>query len=359
MVTLTVVVAVWLAARSSLDAWRQQAGQQQIALSDIRWGWLGLAGLAYTLSLVPSCLVLRQALGALRQSVALPLVIAAQLLGHIAKYVPGKALVVVVRASILSRGQTKVSLKLAAIAVVIETLNLVAVGAVLALFLLMLLDVPDWILWTCGAMAAGATLVTSPPVLRLALSHRLRRSSGQWSIEAGTEERSTTLSAPLSGGADAAATSPPRRRLIQPIPLDWSTSDLVVSWFWCAVSWFWTGMSMTAVVLALVPMPADQTPVSLAVVCSAAIMLAFVVGFASLLPGGAAVREVVLATLLTPVITAGPALMAAIVARLVQLAVESVLATAIWIMLARAGRHGDASPEVCVYSGESSSSNAP
>lgn len=307
MITLLVIVAVALAARESVSKWQQQSTATRITLADVRWGWLVVSAVTYAISLIPAGLVLRRALAALHQPIGLRLVMAAQLVGHLGKYVPGKAMVIVLRASILSRGATKISIKLSAIAVIIETLNLIAVGAALALLLVMVLETPPWIKWGSALMAIGALFGTLPPVLRFALSPRLR-------IRKRNSHKDETL---------------------QPMPLDWTTNDLVAAWFWCAISWAFTGISMTAVVLALVPLSADQSVVSLTLICSAAAMLAFVAGFLSLLPGGVGVRETVLATLLGPIIGPGPALLSAVVARLVQLAVESILAAGIWTMMNR------------------------
>jgi uncharacterized membrane protein YbhN (UPF0104 family) len=308
MITAVVIAAVAFAARESVSKWQEQSTATRITLADVRWGWLGVSAVSYAISLVPAGLVLRRALAALHQPVALRLVMAAQLVGHLGKYVPGKAMVIVLRASILSRGATKISIKLSAIAVIIETLNLIAVGAALALLLVMVLDTPAWIQWGSGLMALGATVGTLPPVLRFVLSRRLR-----------IPTRRSSQNAPE----------------IATMPLDWTARDWWAAWGWCAISWFFTGISMTAVVLALVPLAIDQSLVSLTLICSAASMLAFVAGFLSLLPGGVGVRETVLATLLGPIIGPGPALLSAVVARLVQLAVESILAAAIWGMMQR------------------------
>ncbi len=307
MITALVIVAVAFAARESVSKWQQQSNATRITLADVRWGWLVLSAATYAISLIPAGLVLRRALAALHQPISLRLVMAAQLVGHLGKYVPGKAMVIVLRASILSRGATKISIKLSAIAVIIETLNLIAVGAAIALLLVMVLDTPSWIKWGSALMAIGAALGTLPPVLRFVLSRRLR-----------IRTRRT-----------------PANESVPPMPLDWTTNDLVAAWFWCTISWIFTGISMTAVVLALVPLAADQSLISLTLICSAAAMLAFVAGFLSLLPGGVGVRETVLATLLGPIIGPGPALLSAVVARLVQLTVESILAAAIWTMMNR------------------------
>lgn len=318
--TLVVIGAVVFAARGTIRAWHETAGANRIGWQDVRWSWLGVSGLLYAISLIPSSLVLGRALAALNQPISLPLVMAAQLVGHVGKYVPGKAMVIILRASVLNRGAAQVSLKLSAIAVIIETLNLIAVGAALSMILVIALDAPDWLQWVSGLMAVGAAVGTLPPVLRFALSlkFRLRNRAASWRGRQPSE---------------MASTGPPADTL------SWNTKDLLVSWWWCALSWAFTGLSMAAVVAALIPYQQIPSVIGLILICSAAMMLAFVAGFLSLLPGGAGVREVVLTTLLEPTLGAGPALVAAVLARLIQLAVESLLAVSVWgLFLPRYGR---------------------
>ena len=64
----------------------------------------------------------------------------------------------------------------------------------------------------------------------------------------------------------------------------------------------------------------------------AAIALAMVVGFASLLPGGAGVRELTLAVVLAPVIGSSRALLAAILARLLFIGVELLAVAAVTLL---------------------------
>jgi uncharacterized membrane protein YbhN (UPF0104 family) len=332
-ITLAVLGAVLLAAQGSIDAWRRESDASRIGLKDIRWDWIGWSALAYAVSLFPSGLVLAQALRGLRQRVSLPLVTAAQLIGHLGKYVPGKAMVVVLRAAVLNRGPFRVSARVATAAVVIETASLVAVGSVLSLALVVVLDTPSWLRWGTALLAAGGLVGTLPPVLRMVFSRRwgVVPAAGPETLSGDSPATEVVHRLPSvqnrSGGKGLAA------RLVQPIPLDWTAKEMAESWLWCTISWVFTGLSMTAIVLALIPRPLPTDPWSLTLISSAAAMLAFVAGFLSLLPGGALVRELVLATLLQPAIGQGPALLAAVAARLVQLAVECVLCAGIWLWL--------------------------
>jgi uncharacterized membrane protein YbhN (UPF0104 family) len=332
-ITLAVLGAVLLAAQGSIDAWRRESDASRIGLKDIRWDWIGWSALAYAVSLFPSGLVLAQALRGLRQRVSLPLVTAAQLIGHLGKYVPGKAMVVVLRAAVLNRGPFRVSARVATAAVVIETASLVAVGSVLSLALVVVLDTPSWLRWGTALLAAGGLVGTLPPVLRMVFSRR-------WGLVPAVGPETIPGNSPAAEVVDRLpdVQNPSGRkglaaRLVQPIPLDWTAKEMAESWLWCTISWVFTGLSMTAIVLALIPRPLPTDPWSLTLISSAAAMLAFVAGFLSLLPGGALVRELVLATLLQPAIGQGPALLAAVAARLVQLAVECVLCAGIWLWL--------------------------
>ena len=343
-ITLAVLGAVLLAARGSIDAWRRESDASRIGLKDIRWDWIGWSALAYAVSLFPSGLVLAQALRGLRQRVSLPLVTAAQLIGHLGKYVPGKAMVVVLRAAVLNRGPFRVSARVATAAVVIETASLVAVGSVLSLALVVVLDTPSWLRWGTALLAAGGLVGTLPPVLRMVFSRR-------WGLVPAVGPDTIPGNSPAAEVVDRLpdVQNPSGRkglaaRLVQPIPLDWTAKEMAESWLWCTISWVFTGLSMTAIVLALIPRPLPTDPWSLTLISSAAAMLAFVAGFLSLLPGGALVRELVLATLLQPAIGQGPALLAAVAARLVQLAVECVLCAGIWLWLLKKKPTPDKAP---------------
>ena len=74
----------------------------------------------------------------------------------------------------------------------------------------------------------------------------------------------------------------------------------------------------------------------------ASIALAMVVGFASLLPGGAGVRELTLAVVLAPVIGNSQALLAAILARLLFIVVELFSAAVVTFV----SRFGETLPRV-------------
>ncbi len=85
-------------------------------------------------------MVLSRALTAVGSPASLRSVAAAQLVGHLGKYVPGKAMVVVIRAAMLNRGGPAVSTRAATIAITIETLTVISTGAMIALLVLQTWD---------------------------------------------------------------------------------------------------------------------------------------------------------------------------------------------------------------------------
>jgi glycosyltransferase 2 family protein len=294
LIALIVIAALAVAVKQSIDHWHSQTQESRLRLADLQPRWLLASAFLYALGLFPAAVVLSRALRSLGVSLPLRAVASAQIIGHLGKYVPGKAMVVVLRAAVLNRGGLSVSLRAATIAITIETLTLIATGASLSLIVVMFLDAPPWIRTTGGVVAIGALVATWPPLLRLAISRR------------------------IVGGT---------------LSFDWTTNDMVAAWFWNAVSWGLFGGSLMAVILALPESfrnEAFSDPISLYFVCFASLALAFVAGFLSFLPGGAIAREVVLTTMLTPVTGTSTALIAAILLRMIHLAVEILLAGVAW-----------------------------
>ena len=133
LVMLAVIVGLALAVRSAMTQWDEQAEmvQQQLAaldheigktsgiqraelsakraaidatvprLSNLSWRGLSLSMLLYGCGLIPSAFVLRSALMTMGDNPRMSTCVASQLLGHVGKYVPGKAMVIVLRAGAL------------------------------------------------------------------------------------------------------------------------------------------------------------------------------------------------------------------------------------------------------------------
>lgn len=266
------------------------------SIQNLRWRWIGFAAVFYGLGLIPPSMVLHQAVGALGDHPRRSTTIAAQLLGHVGKYVPGKAMVIVLRAGALSKDGVRPLTS--TVSVFMETFLMMAVGAAVGGVITWWMPVPRWIAGLAAIAAVVASLPTLPPIMKI-VAARVTKAE----VENVDSRQLTRL--------------------------------FFEGWCWSVLSWLLIGSSFTCLLVAIpssIPLP---PPVQLYAIGTAAICLAMVIGFVSLLPGGAGVRELVLTTVLG--VSIGPAhgLLTAIAARIVFIVVECVLALAasIWFRL--------------------------
>lgn len=286
------------AKRLELERTRKELKDSAPRLSNLGWNRIGLACLLYALGMLPPAMLLRSALHSLGQNPSIKTAVAAQLIGHAGKYVPGKAMVIILRAGALA--QDGVRAIPATVSIFLETFLMMAVGASLGAIVVIWLPVPRWIAFLSAAVGIAACLPTTPPVLRQ-VAKRITHSGD----------------------------------LTSPSTIDWRL--FASGWGWSLLSWLLVGASF-AMLITAIPGPNQLPPApQLFAIATAAISLAVVAGFASLIPGGAGVRELVLTTILG--VSIGPAhgIMAAILARVVYIAVEAVLAAASWFWLRRRG----------------------
>ncbi|WP_144057886.1 lysylphosphatidylglycerol synthase domain-containing protein [Novipirellula maiorica] len=259
-------------------------------LDNIRWSRISIAALLYAAGTLVSGMVLRGWLSVLGHRPPAAIVIAAQTLGHIGKYVPGKAMVVVLRVGVLKR--CAVPVMPATISVFLETFMMMAVGAAVAGIVIVTLPVPTWMMVAAGTGAVLASIPTMPPVLQIVTTRLMRRSSD------------------LGHHAWLAC---------------------VKGWVWSTVGWILIGGSFAMIVTAIPTAAPPESTAQLLAIATASISLAMVIGFASLLPGGAGIRELVLTTLLGLVTGPTHALLAAIMARMIFIAVECLMASLAWL----------------------------
>lgn len=288
------VVAVFIAMTA-------QRGWSQIAEYrwNLSWPWLAGAGILYLLGLLPCGLYWHRTLLALGQNPALGETLRAYYIGHLGKYVPGKALVVVLRTGLIR--SERVATGIAAASVFYETLTMMAVGAFLAAAIL-----AGWFRehWGFAAVAASlslaALLPTLPPIFR-----RLARLAGIGRKSPDVEERLERL-----GYAT----------------LTWGWVSIAGGWFLMGLSLWATLRGMGITQTASGPLYAwSQLPLF-----TAAVSLAMVAGFLSLIPGGALVRETVLLGLMQQELGDGLALLSAVMLRLVWLAAELLLSAGLY-----------------------------
>jgi uncharacterized membrane protein YbhN (UPF0104 family) len=293
-------VAKWLIAavvacfigRTIYDAWD--------GLADYAWQiqplWLVLSGGLYVIGVLPCALFWYATLRRLGQRPRLLAALKAYYVGHLGKYVPGKAMVIVLRAGLV-RGPD-VQTAVAAVSVFCETLTTMAVGACLAAALIAVCfrEQRFFIVISVALMAVAVT-PTLPPVFR-----RLVMLSG-----VGRRH-------PLA--------------LAQLARLDYRW--LLGGWITIALGWTVVGLSLWATLRGLGIATVDgQAPRALEhlPLWTAAVSLATVAGFLSFIPGGAGVREAVLIGLMQSTGFASPdALLAAAVLRIVWLVAELAVA---------------------------------
>jgi uncharacterized membrane protein YbhN (UPF0104 family) len=280
---LLVALIVWGLRRTILAALDELAGSAK----EFHYGWLAASAALYLASLLPAAWFWRAALREVGHPAPWLATLRAYYLGHLGKYVPGKALVVVLRTGLLPRqaGDTAV----VAATVFYETLTMMAVGAAVGAALVAAAFRDR--LWLAGLAALVVPLLglpTLPPVFcRLAKLVGLRR----W---------------------DPAAVERLGR-------LRYRT--LAAGWIALAGGWVVAGIGLYACLRGL---GHDVELLARLPLYTAAVALATVAGFASLVPAGAVVREAVLLELLARPLALSPAsaLAAAVMLRLVGLVAE-------------------------------------
>ena len=247
----------------------------------------------------PTCL--RSALETLGESPRLSTCLASQLLGHLGKYVPGKAMVIVLRAGGLARDG--VGPLAATISVFMETLLMMSVGAALSCAIIIGLPVPVWITWAAASVAIAASIPTAPPVLRRIVAKVLPREAKGESMEEVDRNRGHRF--------------------------------FLIGWGCGLISWGLIGLSFAVLISSIPTARVMPTTPWLVAIATSAIGLAMVIGFASLLPGGAGIRELVLTTLLATSVGTAHAMLSAVSARLLFILVESLVASVAWLWLRR------------------------
>ncbi len=105
-------------------------------LARIQPAWILVAGLFYLVAQIPCAWLWQRVLVALRQPIVFLRALRAFLIGHLGKYVPGKAMVVVLRAALV--GGPNVRTAPAVAAVFYETFTTMACGCVVAATILLI-----------------------------------------------------------------------------------------------------------------------------------------------------------------------------------------------------------------------------
>jgi glycosyltransferase 2 family protein len=307
--TVTLVV-LWAVARHVLRTWTDLRDQSRSFHFESTW--LIVSGILYLAGLVACGRFFERILRSSPTPVRLFPALRAYLVSHLGKYVPGKAMVVVVRAGMVVPFGARAST--AAIATFYETLVMMASGGLIA---------------AAGfATAAGSGRSAGLHAIKFTLPlwgsvtlplYRL----GAWS-GLGLGLAFTFLAVPPVFGRLAGWVSLPIPG-VGPEAMPRFTSRLLgEGLLWSSCGWILLGLSQVAVVRSFDPAGTDALLVfGLVPVVIASVALATVAGFVvAVLPGGLGVREGVLMSALAPAIGSDQAVIASLLLRLVWVAAE-------------------------------------
>jgi len=213
---------------------------------------------------------------------------------QLGKYVPGKALVVLIRTDWIRGPEVRVFP--AAASVFVETLTWIFVGSAMASLLMALHYHQQLPLLIAAGTITGITgLLTWPPIFRRLA---MRFPGGRLASEA-TEFQG------------------------------FGFSTIGLGWLLMGIGWCLNGLSLWLVLKGLPSGDIIWADYPLALVC---VTLATVAGFVSLLPGGLGVRELVLIPMLGSRLGTANAIIAAVLIRIIWLAAELVSFAIIYIV---------------------------
>jgi glycosyltransferase 2 family protein len=324
------LVVIWAVARHVLRTWVDLRDQSRSI--HFEPGWLVGSGVLYLAGLV-ACgkffeLILRSSATPVRLLPALR----AYLVSHLGKYVPGKAMVVIVRAGMVVPFGARAST--AAIATFYETLVMMASGGLIAAV--------GFALATGSSASGGSDMihvklpVWGPVALPL---YRLGACAG---LGIGLALVAVTVPAVFARLAGLVSLPIPG---MGPEAMPRLTGRLMAQGLlWTSVGWIFLGLSQVAVVRAFDPVATDSLiRLGLVPVVIASVAVATVGGFlVAVLPGGLGVREGVLMSALAPAIGSEQAVIASLMLRLVWVAAELVAAAIVIPFFRRPAADGSA-----------------
>jgi glycosyltransferase 2 family protein len=304
------IVVLWAVGRHVLSTYSDlRARSESLHFEPI---WLTAAAVLYLAGLFAYAVFFERVLRSGPAPVALLPVWRAYIVSHLAKYVPGKAMVVVVRSAMVVPYGGRAST--AAVATFYETIVMMSAGGLIAaagfagttrtatvvitLWGLDRVELPVYRLAGLTALALGLLLlvVVLPPVfVRVA----------------------SLVTLPIPGVGRDVLPRVTGRLLAQGL-------------FWSCGGWVLLGLSQISVIRSFDPAGADAVAaLGLTPVVIASVGLATVAGFVvAVLPGGLGVREGVLMSALAPALGSDHAVVAALSLRLVWVAAELVGAAA-------------------------------
>jgi hypothetical protein len=321
------VVVLWAVGRHVLRTYGDLRGKSESLHFDPLW--LAISGALYLAGLLACAVFYKRILHSSNAPLAFLPAWRAYIVSHLGKYVPGKAMVVVLRSGMAVPYGGRAST--AAIATFYETLVMMCAGGTVAAIGFasgfrsesIAFALPGWgpvelPIYRIGALTALALALT---FLIVVLPPVFCRVAG-------------LVTLPIPG--------------VDPDALPRITGRLLSQGlFWSSGGWILLGLSLLAVIRSFDPAGADSlAALGLAPVVIASVALATVSGFVvAVLPGGLGVREGVLMSALAPALGDDHAVVAAISLRLVWVAAELVAAAAFFPWLGHPSAAATAAPE--------------
>ncbi|MDR3108648.1 MAG: flippase-like domain-containing protein [Planctomycetaceae bacterium] len=260
-IVILALVAIWVYKELN-KSW----GELSKHTWDFHYGWLLLSGVLYAVAYLPPCAFWFFIMRRLGQRPAVLTTLRAYYIGHLGKYVPGKAVVVLLRAGLVK--SERVSATFASIAVFFETLLMMAVGGFISAAIILVWfrenEQHTMLVLAAIAMMVVTALPIYPPVFR-AVTKRIKISKTAADID----------------------------EKLQNINL------LSLAYGWClmCVTWILLGCCLWASIRGLgfeTGSLTEHLPRF-----TAAVALSTVLGFLAMMPGGIGVRDWALAQLLT------------------------------------------------------------
>ena len=295
VVALVVLVALAVTVYNSLD----QIRAAEFSFAKIGWAYIVGAFICYVLTLLLSATYWFDVLKAFGQQPNRLTSLAAFFASQLGKYIPGKAMVVVIRSDLIR--SSGVTLLPAVVSVFVETLSWIFVGATIACGLLVFVFRENmFLLFLAIGFTLGGGFLTWPDVFR---------SLTKWLLKNRIAHEDQAF---LAG---------------------FGIRTSLVGWVLLGAGWLFNGLSLFLVVLALQDVAVFSW--ELFGLSLASVTLATVAGFVSLLPGGIGVRELVMIPLLGSAVGSAVAIAAAVVIRLVWMAAELVGAAILYLITRR------------------------
>ncbi|MDR0610527.1 MAG: lysylphosphatidylglycerol synthase domain-containing protein [Planctomycetaceae bacterium] len=231
--------------------------------------WLTLSAIFYGISYIPSVFFWYYSMRLLGQRPGLYETFRAYYIGHLGKYIPGKAMVVVIRAGLLNRERTQLSIAIAT--VTLETLNMMAVGGFISALIVLI-----WFRDLSGShsltlIALGLMFLVGLPVFPPVFRYLVKR------IGAG-------LGDPEIG------------KKLQKLKIH----NVCFGWCLMSIDWLLLGLSLWASIRGIgidTGYLTDHLPRFVL-----AATLSVVTGFVLMIPGGLGVREMVITQITIPLL---------------------------------------------------------